>query len=128
MAHVVSLRLGAWVCAMAPVVLPLPATALGPAQPFAAPAAQRGAAAPGDDPTGRTTARLSGLRGGAAPAALIDGQWITLGASVRQARLHDIQPPYAVLRHPDGRLERLALDSHPAGVPSPALVDKRLLP
>lgn len=128
MAHVVILRLTAWVCAVAPLALPGPASGLGPAQPFAAPAAQRGVASPGDAASERPNAQLGGLRGGAAPAALIDGQWISVGAPVRQARLHDIQPPYAVLRHPDGRLERLALGSHPTGVPSPALVDKRLLP
>lgn len=124
MAHVVK----PWCClALLTLAASNAAHALGPAQPFTPPAAVRGDAAdPALPPP--ATARLGGLRLGAAPAALIDGQWVGLGARIHGARLQHIEPPYAVLQHPDGRLERLALAARPDGVPTPTQVNKTFLP
>lgn len=52
---------------------------------------------------------LRGLQLGAHPRALIDGQWVALGAEVRGARLSELRIDRVVLRHADGRLEQLLL-------------------
>jgi hypothetical protein len=131
MAHAVILRrtrLAHGLMLMA-ALAPWPARAIGPAHPFAAPSLARAGSGHDDDTPAPRASRLGGLRLGAAPAALIDGQWVALGArSSSGARLQEIQPPYAVLRHPDGRSERLVLDSRQPGTPTPAQVDKTLLP
>ncbi len=118
---------GAWLA-------PQTAAALGPAQPFTPPAAVPPAAAsPGTDaaveagtptdsaepvPTG-----LTGVRLGSSPRALIDGQWVALGATARQGRLVQVRAHEAVLRLPGGALERLAMfpaAPSPAGQPAAA--------
>lgn len=112
---------GAWLA-------PAPAAALGPSQPFTPPAALSPAPAstsaataveagtPSDTaesvPTG-----LTGVRLGSSPRALIDGQWVALGAPARQGRLVQVRAHEAVLRLPGGALERLAMFPE---APSPA--------
>lgn len=126
---------GAWLA-------PPPAAALGPSQPFAPPAAVSPAAAsPGStvqagtpsDTAESVPTGLTGVRLGSSPRALIDGQWVALGAPARQGRLVQVRAHEAVLRLPGGALERLAMFPEapsPAGqVPSaaPSIV-KRDLP
>ncbi len=77
--------------AAAPMAAPLPAGAASDAESAAAP--------PG----------LVGLRLGNAPAALIDGTWVRVGQTVRDARLIEVLPSAVRLRHADGRLETVAL-------------------
>ncbi|MDE2431367.1 MAG: hypothetical protein KGN37_00780 [Burkholderiales bacterium] len=83
--------------------------ALGPTAPFVAPTpGQFGAlgqslgsaasAAP-------ATQGLSGVRLGRRSGAVIDGQWVRKGHSIRGARLVDVQRTRVTLLHPDGRKE-----------------------
>ncbi len=97
-----------------------PGSAMGPADPFTPPgpaAARKGAA--GTQPA---ALRLAGIRLGRAPAALIDGQWVAVGAAVGSARLLAVQPLRAQLRHADGRREWIELfflrDAAPAAAAS----------
>lgn len=102
--------------------LPLPAPALGPSRPFAAPSPALDEASPNTTAptTPATPPRINGLRTGAQPAALIDGLWVRLGTPVRGgARLKAVEPPYAILQHANGRLEYLALDSQASATRSP---------
>ena len=54
---------------------------------------------------------LAGLRLRNHPMALIDGRWSRVGDTVRGARLDTIDSQGAVLRHADGRRERLPWSS-----------------
>ncbi len=103
--------------------LPLWAAAMGPNAPFTAPAprsstsaAERDAPAPG----------LRGVRLGKNPAALIDGNWVTPGQAVRGAWLASVRIDGALLRHPGGRTERLAL--FPTTAADPAAHDRNASP
>lgn len=94
--------------------------AMGPADPFTPPGA---AAARKAEAGGQAAApRLAGIRLGRAPAALIDGQWVAVGAAVGGARLLAVQPLRAELRHADGRREWIELfflrDAAPAAAAS----------
>ena len=82
--------------------------AIGPNDPFTPPSptlqASDSAAA---DPVVATG--LTGLRLGRLPAALIDGDWISPGQTVRGARLVAVGLDGALLRHADGRTEHITL-------------------
>ena len=63
-------------------------------------------------PAERDASGLLGVqRSGATAKALIDGRWWPVGSQLRGAQLIQIQRHQATLRHPDGRLEVLALYS-----------------
>lgn len=98
------------------------ALAMGAAAPFAPPprvAVPAAAAAPAAaDPSAPAVANaanaanaigagLSGIHLGTRPRALIDGDWVALGETVRGARVHALRADEAQLRHPDGRIEHL---------------------
>jgi len=107
-------------------LLPALAFALGPKDPFAPPgrtsvasAAQVHVAVQG--------AGLSGVRLGKTPAALIDGEWITLGDSVRGARLTAVRLHEVVLQNADGRIERIAMFPEPASPAASAPATERLI-
>lgn len=127
MAHVVRHLAGWSASALLWLATAHSAHALGPDRPFAPPNARLPNTANSDAPPA-PAGHLGGLRLGSTPAALIDGRWVPIGGTARGARLKDIQPPYALLQHPNGRLERLALDGTRDGAPTPAHVDKTLLP
>ena len=100
--------------AAASLLAALPAGALGPTQPFTPPAVTRGsvAAAPADAPAAVGEAAASGLMGvrlGSSPRALIDGEWVALGAPARKGRLTEVRAHEVVLRLSGGGTERLAL-------------------
>lgn len=149
----------ATLCVFSCAAVPMLALALGPAAPFAPPTARVQSA---DRPAGaastatpatpvaldtsdapaapaavsaaeRGAEGLSGLRlAGPRSAALIDGQWWPLGAMPRGARLVAVQRQLVQLRHPDGRIEVLALNpavatgraSNPPDQPAPAPVTR----
>lgn len=121
---------------VAAALLSLDAAALGPKDPFTPPGRVSDAARSGELAAVAATplvVGLAGLRLGHTPAALIDGEWISVGAGVRGARLHSVSMRGATLRHPDGRMERLALypeSSQPAAAAAQndRLVVKRDLP
>lgn len=126
---------------------PVTSAALGPSAPFVPPRAlleERSTAAAGGAASGSTTTGtaseagpatpttstapaasapaatgegIAGVRLGARPLALIDGQWWPLGGRPRGARLSAIDHHGAWLRHADGRQEYLALVAVPT-VPS----------
>ena len=85
----------------APAALPAPAPT-----PIAAPLP---AGAASDVESAAALPGLVGLRLGNAPAALIDGAWVRVGQTVRDARLIEVLPSAVRLRHADGRLETVAL-------------------
>ena len=87
------------IAAASPASAPVPS-------PTADPVALSGAAA---QPPAPAASGLNGIRLGTQPRALIDGDWIALGGSVRGARLNAVRSGEAQLRHPDGRLEQLRL-------------------
>ncbi len=93
---------------VAGTLLATAAAAMGPGDPFTPPGRVRLQA---QGPALRLPAALTGVRLGRAPAALIDGEWVPLGASVRGAQLQRVQRAGAELRHADGRVEWLALFS-----------------
>ncbi len=94
------------------------AGAVGPQAPFTPPpAALTAAAAPASAASDAEAALPQGLLGvrlGPTPAALIDGLWIPIGQFARGARLVDVQPGQARLRHADGRVEALHLFADPS--------------
>ena len=96
------------------VLLPLGAAAMGPHAPFAPPAPRAVASTASAATAAEAATGLRGVRLGSAPAALIDGRWITPGQPVRGARLATIRIDGAVLHHAGGRTERLALFPTPA--------------
>ena len=118
-----------------------PAQAVGAAAPFTPPSrAAALAAAPTSatesgntvsatpllaTPAPETGLGLTGIQLGAQPRALIDGEWVALGAAVRGARLHALRADEAQLRHSDGRMERLLLtplvELHAQPLPQPQL-------
>ena len=105
-----------------------PTLAAGPTAPFEPPPAAAAAAAASAPmatethtqgqgnvaalPAERDASGLLGVqRSGATARALIDGRWWPVGSQLRGAQLIQIQHHQATLRHPDGRLEVLALYS-----------------
>lgn len=88
-----------------------PAWALGAAAPFSPPAPVAAGAASAVPGGAAATAPsgLNGIRLGAQPQALIDGQWLATGALTHGARVATIGADAVQLRHPDGRLQRLPL-------------------
>jgi hypothetical protein len=108
-----------------------PALALGPADPFTPPGRNShlvAAAALAKQPVEIGT--LTGVRLGAKPAALIDGEWIALGHTVHGARLTGVRALDITLQHADGRVERLSLfpDTTPARQSEERSVVKKDLP
>ena len=80
-----------------------------PAEPLA-PASASETHRPAASAAEAGTAALAGIRSGrGAATALIDGAWHAPGARVRGATLSSVAADHAVLRHPDGHLERLAM-------------------
>jgi len=100
--------------AWALLLWPAWAAALGPAQPFQPPSPAQGHAAEAQP----QTAGLTGVRLGTAPAALIDGTWVALGASARGARVAEVHPRHVLLRYPDRRAVRLAMAEDRARPPA----------
>ncbi|MDP1693097.1 MAG: hypothetical protein Q8L49_14305 [Burkholderiaceae bacterium] len=88
--------------------LPDTAWALGAAAPFTPPRAAQQASAAADSAAAATEG-LAGLRRGRLSMALIDGAWHRVGDAVRGARLAQIDAHGVLLRHADGRRERLWL-------------------
>jgi hypothetical protein len=104
------------------------AAAMGSADPFTPPPSSRtarpagavslpGAQPPAQGPgtaspagTAASTPALAGLRLGRHGAALIDGNWVPLGGSVRGARLVALTPLGASLQHDDGHREFMPLN------------------
>ena len=113
----------------APLTMATSALAMGASAPFTPPARAAAVLASSDSATAATSAALasllatpglaklatteaSGMNGiqlGARPRALIDGEWVGLGETVRGARLQALRADEAELLHPDGRLEHLRL-------------------
>jgi hypothetical protein len=111
-------RLGALII---PLLLPPGAAATGPRDPFTPPAASAASAPAATDAAPEAiVSGLTGVRLGSAPAALIDGTWVRPGQPVRGALLGAVRIDGAVLRHPDGRSEHLALFPTPASTGTPA--------
>ncbi|MDE2593091.1 MAG: hypothetical protein KGL57_02540 [Burkholderiales bacterium] len=89
------------------------AWAMGPSDPFVAPrvdgvltpAGQASVAAGAETGDAPAAAGLSGVRLGRYAGAVIDGQWIRKGHTVRGARLVQIQRTRVTLQHPDGHQE-----------------------
>jgi hypothetical protein len=113
------------------LLLAAPAFALGPQDPFTPPQAGPRAAelaAPcvgcvAAPPAQESQEGLAGLRlAGSGSAALIDGRWWPLGSQPRGARLVSIQRHQVQLRHPDGRLQVLALN------PAATLTSRKAVP
>lgn len=113
--------LGAAICAL---LLASTALAVGPDAPFtppptlgpqahAAPSAVAADSAASAADADTPPAGLVGLRLGAAPSALIDGQWVRVGQETRGARLVEVRPNAVRLRHANGQIETLALFSDP---------------
>jgi hypothetical protein len=85
------------------------AMAMGPSAPFVGPDASTPDA---NDPSlgNPATKGLTGIKLGRKPHALIDGEWRSQGATVREdAVLVAIERQAVQLRHADGTIERLAL-------------------
>jgi hypothetical protein len=98
------------IAALSLALLPVWSAALGPKDPFTPPL-PAASTAPGDD-SSTTPVVVTGLRGvrlGRQPAALIDGEWVGPGQTVRGAKLADVRLDGALLRHADGRTEFIAL-------------------
>lgn len=83
------------------------AAAMGPAAPFTPPKVEEVQAAAVEQSYDNAPG-LSGLRLHNHPMALIDGHWARVGDTVRNARVTAIDRTGALLRHPDGRTERLS--------------------
>ena len=90
-----------------------PAGAIGPRDPFTPPGKEAVVVVPPLESLSTVAppvgAGLTGMRFGARPQALIDGEWVAVGKTVRGARLARLLPQHAVLVHPGGREERLPL-------------------
>lgn len=91
----------------------MPSWAMGPGDPFVAPRVEQariqlgqgglpGVASDGD---AAEAVGLSGVRLGRQAGAVIDGQWVRKGQTVRGARLVQVQRTRVTLKHPDGHLE-----------------------
>lgn len=93
--------------AAAPFTPPRPTAAPNDTAAYSAAAPERTASSAGA-PVLLATG-LAGIKLGAPPQALIDGQWWAQGALVRGARLVDVSASAVQLRHPDGKLEQLVL-------------------
>ena len=114
-----------------------PSLALGPTAPFTPPArtAATGDATPSADAPVADTGGLTGLRLRNHPMALIDGQWLRIGDTVRGARISAIRADGAWLRHADGRNELLPWNGEaertvraPSRPPAPAPISLRTRP
>lgn len=96
------------------MAVPSVCSAMGSGAPFTPPraaATSASASSSGDDSVNAVVASgLSGVRTGHRAAALIDGQWLAVGDTVRGARVLSVQADAATLRHADGRIERLLLN------------------
>jgi hypothetical protein len=68
-----------------------------------------------------------GVRLGSSPRALIDGEWVALGAPIRKGWLAQVRAHEVVLRLPDGGSERLMLFPPQPAVANSSIV-KRDLP
>ena len=118
--------LAVWLALCGPLITTTSVLAMGAAAPFTPPprvaaptaaAASAPASAATLDPTTpalvnsavATESGLSGMHLGSPPRALIDGEWVAVGDTVRGARLQALHADEAQLRHPDGRLERLRM-------------------
>lgn len=78
-----------------------PALAMGPLAPFSPPSM--------DAIGGASQQGLKGVRLKRHVGAVIDGQWVALGGTVRGAKLEAVGAKEATLRHPDGQAEVLQL-------------------
>jgi hypothetical protein len=99
-----------WCALVTGVLLALPAqrsAAIGPNDPFTPPSPTASADDAATAPVAATG--LTGVRLGRLPAALIDGEWVSPGQSVRGARLVEVRLDGALLRHADGHTESIAL-------------------
>ena len=108
------LRCAAPLSLLASLLLASPlAQAMGSAAPFTPPkhtaAAASGVAESAPAVPDASSAGLAGVRLGKPSAALIDGQWVAPGATVRGAQLTQLNQAGATLRHSDGRLEFMPL-------------------
>lgn len=87
----------------------VPAWALGPMAPFDAPRADQAGSFEAGGGAGfdaaMPTQGLTGVRLGRYAGAVIDGQWVRKGRTVRGARLVQVQRTRVVLKHPDGHTE-----------------------
>ena len=88
------------------------ALALGPGAPFTPP----GAPSSHNTNTVETLAQpdssgLTGIKLGRHPQALVDGQWISVGAVHKDAVLVSVGVHDVTLRHANGTIERLTLAS-----------------
>ena len=106
-------RLLAGLLLASPLLTPPLAQAMGSAAPFTPPkhtaAAANGVAEGAPAAPDAGSAGLAGVRLGKPSAALIDGQWVAPGATVRGAQLTQLSVAGATLRHSDGRLEFMPL-------------------
>jgi hypothetical protein len=119
MARAVTCLVTRLVVLFAAALLPLAAAATGPRDPFTPPAGAASAPAAADASAEPAISGLTGVRLGSAPAALIDGSWIRPGQPVRGALLGAVRIDGAVLHHPDGRRERIALFATSASASTP---------
>lgn len=104
------------------------AWAAGPAAPFVPPVLDPSSLSVGADGAsaagnGAAASGLTGVRLGRQGGAVIDGQWVRLGAQVRGARLVSVQRSKVVLKHPDGHKEIIEMyppQGGQAGASAPA--------
>lgn len=93
--------------------------AMGPAAPFVEPGVDQASAqldvAVGAD-TVAPSVGLSGVRLGRQAGAVIDGQWVRKGRTVRGARLVEVQRTRVTLQHPDGHQEIIEMYPPAGGV------------
>lgn len=87
------------------------AWAMGPGAPFVPPVAAQAQAQGMEQEAGGAPAGtgLSGVRLGRHAGAVIDGQWVRRGQTVRGAKLVSIQRTQVSLRHPDGHTEMIEM-------------------
>lgn len=106
-------------CAWFSVSFSVTVRAMGPGAPFvppnAPPHASRTLSAAGwADTAAAPSPGLSGVRLHSGIGAMIDGQWVALGARVRGGRLEHVTRRYVVVRLANGQAERLDLYPSPA--------------